>query len=226
VDHGFVWRFDARTDQVDRIQLGAANHLVLSTWSQDEFAAVHHFDGSRVEITTHPFSDPAEVRRKVEVTGWAPRVAEDFDAWPLTPSIFVAWLNNDATAATGYYLISASRRDATIERLDWFSSDSCDLGYQSVIAVSAVPDTDELVFGVQRSSHLVVVSPSADIPVRLVNLADGSGNAVPHLRTTAPEVWAVDYDTLVRVDRRTWEVTGVLHLQEAATGTRMFVGDL
>jgi hypothetical protein len=96
--------------------------------------------------------------------------------------------------------------------------------YQSVMAVASVPETGEMVFGLQRSSHLVVVDPSSDRAIRVVDLAGGNGNAIPYLRSKAAEVWAVDYDTLVRLDRLTWKVTGSIRLQEAIAGTRMFVG--
>jgi len=44
---------------------------------------------------------------------------------------------------------------------------------------------------------------------------------------SAPEMWAVDYDTVVRVDRRSWVVTGTfLGQQPTTSGVRMFVGDL
>lgn len=226
VDHGAIWRFDSTTGAVDHIQVGNGTYLVLQTWGAADFAAVHHFDGSRVEITTHSFANPTQVTRRVVVTGWEPTVSADLAPWPETPSHFVAWLNEDATAASGYFLISVHDRQVSIERLDWFDGDSYDLGYQSVGAVSPVPDSEDLVFGIQRSSHLVVVSPLPTRTVRRVALSGNYGNAVPHLRLVASEIWAVDYDTLVRLDWRTWEVTGTLRLQDAAAGARMFVGDL
>jgi hypothetical protein len=64
-----------------------------------------------------------------------------------------------------------------------------------------------MVFGIQRSSRLVVISPEHSGTAHQVGLGGRHGNAVPHVRHTAPEVWAVDYDTLVRLDRRTWQVT-------------------
>jgi hypothetical protein len=113
-----------------------------------------------------------------------------------------------------------------IGRLDGFNTGSYDLDYQSVIAVRDVPESSEIVFGVQRSSHLVVVRPLHSGAVRQVGLSGGHGNAVPYMRAKAPEVWAVDYDTLVRLDRRTWTVTGTIRLQDAPQDARMFVGDL
>jgi hypothetical protein len=226
VDRGSLWRFDAASSRTDQVRLSDASHLALHDLGTDEFAAVHHFDGSRVEITAHSFASPADALRRVIVAGWAPRVDEGLAAWPTAISHFITWLNDGATGAAGYYLISVTGGDVVIARLGWFNAGSYDLGYQSVIAVRDVPETGELVFGVQRSSHLVVATPAHSGAVRRVDLNGGYGNAVPHVRAKAPEVWAVDYDTLVRLDRRTWAVTGTIRLQDAPQGTRMFVGDL
>jgi hypothetical protein len=95
-----------------------------------------------------------------------------------------------------------------------------------LIAVRKVPESGELVFGVQRSSHLVVIPLADSGAVRRVVLTGGYGNAVPYVRATTTEVWAVDYDTLVRLDRRTWRVTVQSACRMPPEATRMFVGDL
>ena len=201
VDRGSLWRFDSASSRVEQIQLSDAKHLVLQAIGGDEFTAVHQFDGSRVEITGHAFGKPGDVLRRVAVTGWAPKVDGRLAPWPHAVSHFVTWLNDAATGAAGYYLISVTGREAAIDRLDWFDGSSYDLGYQSVIAVRKVPESGELVFGVQRPSQLVVIPPADSGAVRRVGLNGGYGNAVPYVRATASEVWAVDYDTLVRLDR-------------------------
>jgi hypothetical protein len=226
VDHGSLWRFDAASGHAGRVRLTDASHLVLGDMGGDEFTVVHHYDGSRVEITAHSFASPADVLRRVVVTGWAPKVDDGLAPWPPGAAHFVAWLNDGATGAAGYYLISVMGGEARIGRLDWFNAGSYDLAYQSVIAVRGVPETGELVFGVQRSSHLVLDTPASSGAVRQVDLSGGCGNAIPYVRVREPEVWAVDYDTLVRLDRRTWRVTGTIRLQDAPRGARMFVGDL
>ena len=75
-------------------------------------------------------------------------------------------------------MVVIGRERASVTRLDWFDDPTYDQFYQAVVAVATVPETDELLFGVARSSDL------------------------------APEVWAMDYDTVFRVDRRDWQVTG------------------
>ena len=114
VDHGSLWRFDAASSRAGHVRLSDAKHLALHDMGRDEFAAVHHFDGSRVEITAHSFASPADVLRRVIVTGWAPKVDDGLAPWPSAISHFVAWLNDRATGAAGYYLISVTGFDAVI----------------------------------------------------------------------------------------------------------------
>ncbi len=59
----------------------------------------------------------------------------------------------------------------------------------------------------------------------VVRLAGRSGNPMLLFRTRAREVWASDYDTIVKLDPSTWRVTDRCRLQGAAVGTMQFIGD-
>jgi hypothetical protein len=98
--------------------------------------------------------------------------------------------------------------------------------YQSVTSVRRVKDTGELLFGVQRSSELILFDPREQRVTRRVPLRDRSGNPQPVLSTRSSNVWVVDYDTVVRLDRRTWNVEQAALLQPAVSGSRMFAGDV
>lgn len=84
-----------------------------------------------------------------------------------------------------------------------------------------MPETDELLFGVVRSSELVLCAPDSASVIRQVRLTGNLGNPEPYVRRHAPEVWAINYDTVVRVDRRQWQVTG-----DHFGGGRRFLGRL
>jgi hypothetical protein len=225
VDHGAVWRYDASTGRVDHVGLGDARHLVLQTGAGGLFTAVHHYDGSRLTVTVQSFDRPMAIVAQVVVNGWVARRTGDAEVWAALPQQYVGWLNGDATGAAGYFLVSITPEGAEVARLDWFDGRWYDLMYQSVVAVAAIPQSGELLFGVQRAGHLVLAERSGERR-RTVELAQRRGNPVPHVRTTAAEVWAIDYDTLVCLDSSTWDATGVVRLQEAADGRAMFVGDL
>jgi hypothetical protein len=226
VDHGSVWRYDGRTGLSDRVLLSDASYLQLQAGSDDVFSAVHHFGGSRLIITVQPFSDPARTLAQVVVTGWVPTLNGDPGVWRSVPRHYIGWLDDTATGAAGYFLVAIGGGIAEVSRLDWFDAGAYDLGYQSVMAVAEVPDDGGLVYGVQRAGHLVLDSGTDGEGVRVIELAQRYGNPRPVIGRRFPDVWAVDYDTLVRLDRHTWGVIGSVQLQPEVGGTRMFIGEL
>ena len=189
VDHGAVWRYNHATDSAEEVVVGDARHLVLHAGVGGLFLAVHHFDGSQLVITVQTFDRPAEAVASMTVSGWAPRMEGDPAAWTAVPQRHVGWLNEDATGAAGYFLVSVGANGAAIARLDWFDADSYDLGYQSVTSVATVPHTGELLFGVQRAGHLVLAEPTGD-RIQVIQLAERHGNPVPHLRVGIHDAWA------------------------------------
>lgn len=224
VDHGSVWQFDPFTESVRVIDLSDADHLVLAGGTGQTFTALHNFDGKRLVITAQSYADPARPLASVDVHDWAPVMSGDPHAWDDLGRVHVGYLDDDATGAAGYFLVKIGAATASLSRLDWFG-DRYDHMYQSVIAAVEVPENGELLFGVQRSSDLVLCSPEQLKVRREIRLPGHVGNPVPFVRQRAPEVWAVDYDTVVRVDRRTWEVTGHVG-HEPNDGSRMFLGDM
>jgi hypothetical protein len=223
VDHGAIWRFDSESGQVTSIQLSDAAYIRVSAGAGELFTAAHHFNGEQLLITVQSYSDPGRPLSWIEVRDWSPVIAGDVNAWAGLPPAHVAYLNHDATGAAGYFLVRVGGRGASLDRLDWFG-DAYDHGYQSVTSAVEMPD-GQLLFGVQRSSDLVLCAADTLQVVRTMSLTGHLGNPVPLLRRLASEIWAIDYDTVVRVDYRDWKVTGSTRL-ETPNGARGFLGGL
>lgn len=79
--------------------------------------------------------------------------------------------------------------------------------------------------GVQRSSVLVIHDPETRQKAGEVTLAGRAGNPRPFFRVTAPELWAIDYDTLLRVQTTDWQVVAARCLQRRVLPAGQFVGD-
>ena len=154
-------------------------------------------------------TDPAE-RYVISSLGWVDH-----------GSMWRGYLSDSATGAAGYFVVVIGPEQATLTRLDWFDDPAYDHDYQAVVAVATVPETNELLFGVVRSSDLVLCAPNSAAVIRLVRLTGNLGNPEPYVRRHAPEVWAMNYDTVVRVDRRHWQVTG-----DRFGGDSLFLGSL
>jgi hypothetical protein len=226
VDHGAVWSFGAGDDEPRTIPLSDAKYLDLLAGKGPYFAAVHHWSGERLAITVQPYDQPGQVVGRIDVGGWQPTITGDEAVWEGVPLIFRGYLNHDVTGDAGYFTVRRFGPRVELNRLDWFDAGGYDHVYQSVVSAIEVPESGDILFGVQRSSELVLFDPFAATVVRRIGLAERHGNPRPVLSAFGPAGWAIDYDTVVLIDRATWQVTKAVRLQDAAQGTAMFLGDL
>lgn len=226
VDHGSVWRFDSDAAEPQSIALSDAKYLSLQSGSGDKFSAVHHWSGERLAVTVQTYEQPEFTLARMDVTDSTPILTGDHSAWESVPSVFLGYLNLDVIGLVGYFCIRIVDGYPRMSRLDWFHDGPYDFGYQGVITVDLVPGSGDLLFGVQRSSDLVLVdSRDSDVKNRIA-LANRLGNPHPIFSKHSNSLWAVDYDTLVRLDRRNWKILSEVLFQPSATGTRMFVGNI
>lgn len=226
VDGGSVWTYDALANRHSQTQLSDAQYLSLHGGTQEFFAAVNHFEGSRIEITVQTFERPEKGIGRITVADGKATLEGDEADWETVPAHYVGWLKGESGVPSGYVAIRRIGRTADVVPLEWFDS-SYDHVYQAPMSVVEIPERGRLVFGVARSSSLIVTQ--TDTPgreERKVELADRHGNPAPCLRHRTSELWAGDYDTVVRLDYRTWTVTAASRLQGAPEGVWMFVGDL
>lgn len=221
VDQGRIWVFDAATGTARLTTSRGARHVSLVEGDGARFVAVHHFGGERVLVTVQTFEAPDTALAELEVGARRAVAAGSPDAWQGLPTAFVGYLDASATGPAGYHLIRTGH-DPEVARLAWFDAEIYDLGYQAVTSVVEVPATGELLFGIARSSDLVRSSPDGSTLLGYVRLPDRGGNPVPHVRRTGREVWAVNYDTLVRLDASMLQVNGNVDL----AGGHGFIGDL
>jgi hypothetical protein len=224
VDHGSLMRFRGTSDQVDAVSLSDADYLALHLGRDGYFAVQHNWGSSRFRVTAHRFEDPERSLSSVDVDGWTARSSGDAAVWSSLPHAYVGVLDDDATGAAGYFTAQIVDGEVNVQRLDWFDDDSFDHGYQGVVSV-AEPTAGVLVYGVQRSSELVVCDADSQRVSQKVPLAGRSGNPRPLLSRSTGRVWVIDYDTLVRLDRSSFRLEGTVRLQPAPDRTAMFVGE-
>ena len=223
VDHGSIWRFDSVTGAIDDFLLSDADYLGLHAGPNEHFAVQHNWGTRCFRISAHHYRRPSTPLASIEVNGRTTRSSGDAAVWNELPAAYVGCLDDDATGAAGYFALMIADGVPTVHRLDWFD-DSYDHGYQGVTSVvEASPGL--LLYGVQRSSDLVVCEAASQRLVRRVHLAGRYGNPRPLLSRQTQRLWVVDYDTILRLDRRTLNVERQARLQPALDGAKMFVGD-
>jgi hypothetical protein len=225
VDRNELWTFSTGTETARRVSIGSpAKYLAPHVGTDGYFSVAHHSDGPRFEVTVHAFVDPSAAIARATVTDAGGVLAGDVAAWTCVPRLYVAYIKLSGFEDFALFRIDPARGTVDVQRLGWYD-DRFDKGYQGVVSVTELPGADLAIFSVQRSSELVLHDLRDGVQRGVVQLAGRGGNPTLRFRSGASEVWASDYDTLLKLDPSSWRVVSASRLQDAAAGTRQFIGD-
>jgi len=224
VDHGALWCFETASARVTRIELGDARYLSLKAGLHDHFAVVHHFNRGRLEVTVHRFALPGKVVARAVLRGNTQALEGDVAAWAYVPKWFVAYFAGPFWSDFALVTVDPRGKAILLQTLEWYNDDY-DKGYQGIVDVVEVLERELVIVSLQRDSRPVLYDPVNRRKVGYVQLADQHGNPHLYFRRTAHELWADDYDTLVKIDPSDWRVLAAVRLQDAADGVQQFIGD-
>jgi hypothetical protein len=225
VDHDALWRFDATAARDERLSLGSgARYLSLHSSGSAYFSVGHHFDGARLDLTVHRFSDPMNVVARATVNDEGRQMVGVASAWKEVPLLYVEYLGFEPWKDFVLLKISPSAAQIEVQRLEWYDG-TYDKSYQGVIGVLAVPGEDFALVSVQRSSEVILHDLETGRKRGFIDLGGRGGNPRLQFRNASNEIWASDYDTIVVVDGKEWRVVRRARLQSAAAGTQQFIGD-
>jgi hypothetical protein len=223
VDQGGLWSLRVADGSESRISLGEAKWLSLHPGSEDHFSVVHHFEGDRIEITVHSFREPREALGRAVVAAEGAHVLGDAAVWASVPRSYVAYYAAPPWSDFTLVRVDAAAGEVELQQFDWYGRDY-DKGYQGIVGVVEVPGQDLLIVSVQRDSKPVLYDPIARRQLGSLSLAGRGGNPTLFFRRHANELWADDYDTILKLEPNTWRVLGSRRLQSAMTGTGQFIG--
>ena len=222
-DRGALWTYDTRADRVDLLAVGDAKFLSLFPCvNQAYFALLHHYDGRNIRLTVHSFEHPAVPLCAIERIASLSWVQGDVAVLKNAPHYYVAYFETSQGADYHLLWIDPGARAIQAERFDWFDS-SYDKAYQGIVGVTELP-SGNLIVSIQRDSHPVVYDPIRKRVIRKLSLADKAGNPSIRLSASGNEIWADDYDTVLKLDAQSLEVIGSRCLQMSTTGTAQFIG--
>ena len=224
VDKASLWVYDVEKDRVNLVPAGNAKYLSLYPCRDEhQFLVFHHFDGKLIRLTIHTFANPAIPVCTVERSAETSQFTGDVSALQTAPRFFVAFYNPGQDGDD--YLISLDWTQSIIEteRFEWYN-DAYDKDYQSIVGVIELA-SGELVVSIQRDSHPIVYDPRTKTVLRKLTLAGRLGNPKFRFAKQGRELWADDYDTILKLDSVTLERKKWRRLQGALTGTAEFIGD-
>jgi hypothetical protein len=200
----------------------AALPLARHAGRAGHFAAVHHFDGDRLEITAHRCSEPGEVLCRCTIARGTGRIEGPPSPWEHLPRHYVTYFVRPAWS--DFALVTVNTHEAiSIQTFDWYD-ESYDKDYQGIVGVTEVPGSNLVLVSVQRSSKPILYDPDSRCKVGELALAGHLGNPRHYFRHREPELWADDYDTLLKIELGTWRVLRSRRVQRAAAGTGQFIG--
>jgi hypothetical protein len=224
VDGGALWVLDVETGRTRTDRLGDAKYLDLHAGLSSHFTVLHHYDGTHVVITVHSFSRPNVVLGRCDISRDECRIEGQAEVWALVPRYYVAYLVQPAWSDFALITVDPAK-GAVLQTFEWYD-ESYDKGYQGIIGVTEVPGSEIVIVSVQRSSTPILYDPEARKKVGELSLSGRPGDPRLYFRQTADELWADDYDTLLKIQPHSWQILKELRLQEATSDsfTAEFIG--
>lgn len=226
VHKGSLWVYTIEDSYPHTFELSDAKFLTVRAGKSDFFSVVHHWEGDKLEITAHNHSEPHRPvscisfhregfgRNKIKTT-----VSGDNSVWQELPRAYVAQAFDD------FHLFLVSRLgDASIQVFNWYADSRYNKMYQGIVGVEELPNSHLLIVSVQRDSNPILYDPDSEKEIRKLTLAGRNGNPQLRFRNSANELWADDYDHIVKLDATTLNVIASKQLQEATEGTGHFIG--
>lgn len=225
-DHGALWTYDIGANRERSISLSDAWSLQLVEGTDDHFAVVHKWDaGDRAIVAVHSVAALDRAVASLTFDSSGVHFGGERRRWQFVPRAFVVYRGSGDGPGRGYFLlVIRDGGDVDIQRMDWFNSSNYDLGYSSVLGATEVPDSHLLLMPVQRDSNPVLYDPQLRRPVGKITLANRAGNPQLRFRRAKEELWANDYDTLLKLDPSDWSIVAQSQLQPSEGIARAFIG--
>ncbi len=212
VDKAAIWTYDVANDQEALIPLGDAKYLSLFPCKDPSlFAALHHYDGSTIRLTVHSFQDPVAALCTAERSGLTSTVQGDASILENAPTYYSAYFDPGSGADFHLISIEASQAEIRAERFPWYGA-SYDKDYQGIVGVLELPSGNVIV-SVQRDSHPLLYDPRTKQVLGKLSLANRAGNPTLRLGARCRDLWADDYDTLLKLDAHSYKVKSARRLQ-------------
>lgn len=226
-DNGYLWVYSLEKGTSDTFRLNSSNYLKLIPGCNDFFATISFPSRGQFEVTANHHSNPQKIISRVSAQliesapDSTPQIAFEGDrsVWEQLPKAYIVNGYDDFRL-----LLIRGHGDYDLQKFEWYD-DSYDKGYQGIVGVTDIPNSQNLIVSIQRDSNPVLYDPIGERAIRKLTLADRYGNPSFFLRATANEFWVSDYDTIVKLDAKTLDVKGLLLLQEASSSmSRLFIG--
>jgi hypothetical protein len=223
VDGSTVWRLDTATGKASTEHVKtAARYLALHDGIGELFSIAHHYDTDKFEVSVHIKNSKIEEVARFTASDSFVGFTGNSNVWESVPAAYVSYFAYKGVS--DYWLCLLRGNQPRLQRFDWYD-DSYDKGYQGIVGVVEVPDSPTVLVSVQRDSEPLLFDPTKGKVIRKIKLAGHCGNPALQFSRSGQLLWADDYDTLLKIDRKSWSVIKSKQLQSDDNGTSQFIGD-
>jgi hypothetical protein len=217
-----LWRYRVAERREERIHIPGRGFSAYPAADWIHLMVKQKLEDGSYLFTIRPITDVESVLATGIHTGRTWTSDGPSELWDLVPRYVLAW----SEEARRTVMLHLDQHDPELDPLDWHNRESYDLDYQGLVGVYPIPGSDLLIISVQRDSSPVLYDPRQRQVVRRIRLSDGHGNPSLYFRHLADELWADDYDTLLRLRSGSWEVLDSLQLQGPGDGfVQRFIGE-
>jgi hypothetical protein len=223
VDGGTVWVLDTIAGKATSVHIGKARFVTLHKGQNNHFSVAHNYNDDKFEVSVHRADRMMTEVGRFAVSSGGIQFTNDIGPWSNVPKYYISYFDYEGIKDYWLCCLTPQSGDATLIRFDWYD-DKYDKGYQGVVGVVEVPDSELVLVSIQRDSSPVLFQPNEQRVVQLVRLDDRRGNPKLQFNRDGTDLWADDYDTVLKLDRKTWSVKNKAQVQEDNNGTKSFIG--
>ena len=200
VQRGGLVRRDLHTGELANYPSDGSDYLRLYAIDADRFMTAGHApERDILTLSVRRFDAPGSILWSLAVTPKSQTLSGDPAAARGIRRHHLATFKNGGRWDFHLVTINPDSTEATLGELPWYNGQAYDIGYQGLVDVVPLTGSPLVLVSVQRSSTVVVHDPAEAREVASFNLAGCGGN--PILTVVGNELWTIDYDTFVRVDR-------------------------
>ncbi len=225
VDGNKFWCLDTKTESVTLIPTPEGTFASVRQGEEGFFCAVQEHQSKEqrlhvdsIVITAHSFEDPGKVISKCIVAEKDQHFEGDLSIWKYLPRYYQG---SFAFANSPWYHMMEmdSSNNVVFHVFDWFD-ETYDKDYQGICGITEIPDSPLLLISVSRNSKIIVFDLRSRKKTAEIILAGRLGNPELYLCRSRKELWASDYDTIVKVSLETWKKIDSKLLQLASLSHR------
>jgi hypothetical protein len=217
-EYRWLWRYDIATGQEEKIEHFSNGFAFREGSDHRHLLLIDRPQPNTHRCTVRLAAEPLHALATAvhEPGRWT--FEGDADLWELVPRF------TNVLAEGRTQLLHIHPEHPELDPLDWYYHGSYDLAYQGLLEPCEIPGSRVLIMPVQRDSHPVLYDPTVRAVLGHLTLAERGGNPRLVFRRRADEVWADDYDTLLRLRPASWEVLNAVRLQGHDPVQQQFIG--